>query len=168
MAAAIPAMMIASAVVSAAGAMSQAHAASAASNYNAQIATQNASAAAAQGQAASEAQARDSQRKIGSAIAAYGAAGVEAGAGSPSDVLADSSRQATLDNLSTQYNYKLKGLGYTDQAALDKSNASNATTSGYLSAAGSLIGGASKAYGMQQGGGTMMPNMGGGSYFNMG
>lgn len=157
-----PAFMIASAVVSAAGAMSQAHATAAADNYNAQIATQNASAAAAQGQAASEAQSRDAQRKIGSAIAAYGAAGVEAGAGSPSDVLADSSRQSTLDNLTTQYNYKLKGLGYTNQAELDKSNASSALTSGYLSAAGAIVGGASKAYGASAGGGsTMMPMMGG-------
>lgn len=147
--------------------MQQAHAQAAAQNYNAQIATQNASTTMAQGQAASDAQSREAERKMGAAVAAYGASGVDTGSGSPADVLADSARQATLDNLSTQYNYKLKALGYSDQATLDSSASSNSTTAGYLNAAGALVGGGAKAYGMNQGGGTAMPNMGGGSYFSM-
>jgi hypothetical protein len=154
-------LIVASAVIGAAGAIRSAQAQSAASNYNAQVATQNASIAESQGNAAAEAQQRDAQRRLGSTLAAFGASGVQTDTGSPVDVLTDSARQATLDNLTTRYNYK-RGLGYTTQAQLDSASASNATTAGYLSAAGSLVGGASKAYGMSQGGGgSAIPTFGG-------
>jgi hypothetical protein len=153
-------LMAASTAMAVAGAVKQGQAASQAANYNSQLATQNAGIAAAQGEAAAQAQSRDSQRRIGTEMAAYGASGVQMSDGSPADVLADSARSAALDNLTTRYNYQLKGLGYQDQASLESAQSSNASAAGYLSAIGSGIGGASRAYNMS-GGGTEIPSFGG-------
>ena len=153
-------LMAASTAMAVAGAVKQGQVESQAANYNSQIATQNAGIAAAQGEAAAQAQSRDSQRRIGTEMAAYGASGVQMSDGSPSDVLADSARSAALDNLTTRYNYQLKGLGYQDQASLESSQSQNASAAGYLSAMGSGIGGGSKLYNMS-GGGTPIPSFGG-------
>lgn len=142
--------------VSAASAMKQGQAQSQSAEYNAQVATQNSQIAAAQGEAAAQAQSRSSQRTIGAMTAAFGASGVQASTGSPSDVLADSVRSATLDNLTTRYNYKLKGMGYDNQATLDNATAKSASEGSYLSTAGALLSGYSKIY--SQGGGTGVPN----------
>ena len=154
-------MMAASTAMSVAGAVKQGQAASQAADYNAQLATQNAGIAAAQGEAAAQAQSRDSQRRIGATMAAYGASGVQMSDGSPSDVLADSARSAALDNLTTRYNYQLKGLGYQDQANLDASQSKNDSASGYLSALGAAAGGAAQTYKLNSGG-TAIPFFGGG------
>lgn len=138
---------VASTIMTAVGAIHQAQAQAGAAEYNAQIAQQNSQIADAQSAAASDAQQRDSQRKIGAAMAAYGASGVQMSEGSPADVLAESARMATLDNLTLKYNYKLRGLGYQNQAALDYSNASNYRMAGQLGATAALLGGASKAAG---------------------
>lgn len=142
---AMAAMAASSAAVSAAGAISSAQAQSSAADYNAQIAQQNAQIATSQGQAASEAQARSAAQQMGASVAAFGASGAETDTGSPTDVMASGVRQATLDNLTTQYNTQLKVAGQTDQANLDQSNASNAMTAGYFNATSSLLNGASKA-----------------------
>lgn len=159
MAAALPFLVIASAAVSAVGAVRQAQAAEAASNYNAQLARQNAQIAEAQGNAASEAQQRDSQRRLGAALAAYGASGVQTDTGSPTDVLADSARSAALDNATIKYNAKLRALGLQAQANLDEANATNSRTAGYINATSMLLSGAATAYGMR--GGSTPPNAGG-------
>lgn len=117
----------------------------AAANYNAQVAKQNSIIARQQGQAAMEAQSRDTQRTMGRAIAAYGASGVSGDTGSPMDVLADSARMAELDRLTIQYNSELKATGYEQQASLDFFKEKTARTSGYLNAAGDLYDSASKA-----------------------
>jgi hypothetical protein len=152
--------MAASTAMAVAGAVKQGQAASQAADYNSQLATQNAGIAAAQGEAAGQAQARDAQRRIGTEMAAYGASGVQMSDGSPADVLADSARSAALDNLTTRYNYQIKGLGYQDQASLESAQSENASAAGYLSALGAGIGGASKVYSMS-GGGTAIPSFGG-------
>lgn len=110
-----------------------------AQEYNASIARQNAVIAKQQGEAAAEAQSRNAQRTIGSAIAAYGASGVQGGDGSPVDVLADSARMASLDNLTIKYNYALKAQGYNNQASLDDAAAGYARTSSYLKAGASYM-----------------------------
>lgn len=119
------------------GALTQSSAQAGAARYNAQVAQQNAAIALDQGNAAAAAQNREARRKIGAAIASYGASGVDGSSGSPMDVLADSVRAATLDNLTVQYNYKLKALGYENQATLDKASAKNYETAGVLNAVGS-------------------------------
>lgn len=129
------------------GAIRQGQAASNAANFNAALAKQNADTADSQSIAASEAQQRDAQKKIGSAMAAYGASGVQMADGSPADVLGDSARMATLDNETLKYNYKLKGLGYMAQASLDSANGENSRTASYFNAAGSMLSGGSKVAG---------------------
>lgn len=132
-------LAIAGAVVSAVGAIQQGQSQAAAARYNAQIAQQNSVVAQQQGEAASEQQQIASRRKIGSMVASYGASGVDGGSGSPMDVLADSVRAATLDNLTLNYNYKLKSMGLDNQATLDESNAKNAATSGTLNGIGAAM-----------------------------
>ena len=147
MAAVVPIMMIASTALTAYGMVKQGQAASAAADYNSKVAGQNSQIAAAQGEAASQQQQRDTQRKMGAMMAAYGASGVQMSDGSPADVLSDSVRSATLDNLTLKYNYKLRGLGFQQQQTLDNMQSENALTSSYFSAAGAAISGGAKAYG---------------------
>jgi hypothetical protein len=61
------------------------------------------------------------------------------------DVLADSARQATLGKLSTQYDYKMKSLGYNDEASLQNSAAKNDLTGGLFSATSDMLSGAASA-----------------------
>ena len=121
------------------GAVKQGQAASAAESYNAKVNEQNAAAAEQQGAAAFEAQQRDAQRRIGAMTADYGASGASLTDSSASDVLRDSIRMATLDGLTTKYNYKLKGLGYVNEATLNKANAKNAKTSSYFDATSTAL-----------------------------
>jgi hypothetical protein len=146
MAAALPALQIAGTIFAAYGAIRQGEAQSSAAKFNAQVAQQNADAAAQQGDAAQQQQRRDAMRKLGLLQANFGASGLDPSTGSPLDVFADSVANATLDNQTVKYNYQMKALGYQNSASLDSAEADNATTSGYLSAAGTLLGGAGKAY----------------------
>ena len=130
--------------MSAVGTARQAQSQAQAKNYEAEVAAQNARIAQQQGEAAAELQAKEAQRKIGAMVAQYGAAGVDVSSGSPADVLADSVRSATLDNLTTKYNYQLKALDYTNQSNLDSDSASYYRTSGYFNAASDAVGTGSK------------------------
>ena len=123
-------------ILGALGSILQGEGAATAAEYNATIARQNAAIAAQQGEAAAQAQGRNAERHIGSMVAAYGASGVEGSSGSAMDVLADSARMSTLDNLTLKYNYALKGLGYENAAKLDDTNAAYSRTAGLLGAAG--------------------------------
>lgn len=142
---------IISGVISAIGAIRQGNAAYAAGTFNAKVAEANAVASEQQGQAAADAQQRDAQRRLGSMIAAYGASGVSSAEGSASEALADSVRMATLDNLTTRYNYQLRAADYRTEAELNKMNAKNARTAGYFSAASSLLGAFSGGVGSYSG-----------------
>jgi len=145
MAVAIPFIMLAAAAVGTYAAIKQSQAASDTADYNAKVATQNAAAATQQGLQAQQLQRQDAERKLGGMVANYGANGIDPGSGTATDVINDSISQATLDNLNIKYNYQLKALGYQNSATLDSSAASNDTTAGYLSAAGSALGGVSGA-----------------------
>lgn len=151
-------LAIAGAAVSAIGAIQKGQADAGAAKYNATIARQNSVVALQQGDAAVQAQNRDARRRLGSMKALYGASGVEGDTGSPLDVLADSTRMAELDALTTQYNYQLKSQGFDDQAALDDSNAKNSRTASYLNATSSLLN--SGAGAMNRSGGTSIPYFG--------
>ena len=143
---AVPLMAV-SAVVSAVGAVRTAQAQQNTLNYQAEVARQNALGAAQQGNAAAALQGRQNEQRLGAMRAAYGASGVTSDSGSAVDVLTSSASNMTLDNLTTQYNYKLKGLGYQDQAQLDQSGASNAMAAGYMNGTSDLLrGGSSAAY----------------------
>lgn len=145
MAVALPWIMAAAAAVSAVGAVKQGQAASDAANYNADIARQNAASAAQQGEAADAMLKRQQEQRMGAAIASFGAAGVDLTSGSPSDVLAENARQSTLDRLTQKYNYKMRALGYQDQAGLDDANAANSRTAGYFNGASAALQGTASA-----------------------
>jgi hypothetical protein len=117
----------------------------AAAKYNQAVAGQNAKAAQEQGAEAALQSQRQTAQKIGAMQANYGASGVDASTGTPLDVLTDSVRQGTLDQLTLKYDASLRGAGYSNTATLDGMEASNATTSGYLNAAGAALGGTAQA-----------------------
>lgn len=144
------ALTAAGTAVSAIGAVRSAQAQSSAANYNAQIAKQNADAAIAQGDVAAQQQAREAARQRGSAVALFGAAGVDASSGSPSDVLADSAREATLQQSTTRYNYNMRALGFMDQSELDSAQAKNSMRAGWLNMTSDILAGAGKMYGEGQ------------------
>jgi hypothetical protein len=150
------ALLVVGAALAAGGAIKSANAKAAAAKYNGQVADQNAMIATQQGEAAAQAQQRDAERRMGQSVAALGASGVALDTGSPTDVLADSARNAMLDNLTIRYNSSLRGTQFKDQANLDMAESKYDTTSGYLNAASSVIGAAGKAYGAGAGTGMSM------------
>jgi hypothetical protein len=144
MAAAIPALMISGALISAVGAMSAAKAQSQAASYNASISEQNATVAMDQAAANVAIQQKQAKQAEGSLIAQTGASGVTM-EGSPTDVLAMSVTNAALDEETIKYSGRLKALGFENQAVLDRVAAKTATQQGYLTAASSLLTGAGNA-----------------------
>jgi hypothetical protein len=137
---------IAATAVSAASAVAGGISQSRAADYSAQIAATNAAqaqAAAAQNAAIQAAQARQQQ---GAAVAAYGASGVDPGAGSPLDVLASSAYAAELDRQTILQRGRLQALGFEDQAALDRAASGTAIENGVGSAVGVLLAGGADYY----------------------
>ena len=143
MAAAVPYLAAAATVVSTVGAISSAKAQSDAMNYNADLARKNATIADQQSAEAMRRNEQDTYRKLGALRAGYGASGVGTD-GSPMDVLADSYTNAALDAENTKYQYKLKSIGYQNDANLDSANADNAMKSGYVNAASRALLGAAQ------------------------
>lgn len=128
------------AVIGAVSAVSQARQQQAASKYNEKVANQQATVANQVAESNAERQKRSAAKKIGSMEAAYAASGVSQ-EGSVIDVLEESSRNAELDRLNILHGGKLQALGYQNTAALNKAQGKNAMSAGYMSAAGTLIGG---------------------------
>lgn len=149
-------LLIVGAAMAAGGAIRSANAKAASAQYNGQIASQNAMIASEQGEAAAQAQQRDAERSMGRTVAAFGASGVQVNSGSPTDVMADSARNAMLDNLTLQYNASLRGTQFKDQANLDTAESKYDTTSGYLNASSDVIGALGKMYGAGAGTGMNM------------
>lgn len=125
-----------SAIGSAVGSIQQSNAQSNAAQYNADVAERNATIAQQQAKADADAQRRHALVKIGAARAMYGASGV-ALEGSPLDVLQNSAINAELDNQTILYKGKLRALGYTDSATLDRAGSGT----DYLGATGYLLSG---------------------------
>jgi FtsP/CotA-like multicopper oxidase with cupredoxin domain len=144
MAAAIPIMMVAGAVISAVGAMSAAKAQSQAATYNATIADQNAQVSLSQATADAVTQQKQARQVEGSLIAGYGASGVTI-EGSPTDVLQMSVTNAALDEANILYNGRLKATGFANEAELNRRAAKTAKEQGYYNAASSLLTGAGHA-----------------------
>lgn len=107
------------------GIQQQGEAAAQASEFNRNVDLQNAVYARFQGQQAADAQARSSAQTIASGRMSYGASGVTLDSGSAMDVLADSTRMATLDNLNLKFNAELQAKSYEMQASLEDQNATN-------------------------------------------
>lgn len=130
---------VAGAGVSAYGAYRQGQAQSAALDYNAQVAAQNA-------QATKEKAAYDveqSQRRakiiMGKQIAAYGKAGVDVGSGSPLEVLMMQAADAERDAYNIKYTADITSGRYLSQAGQLETQADNTMTAGYLNTGSSLL-----------------------------
>lgn len=150
MAAAIPFMMAASAVIGAIGAIQQGNAAKAAANYNATISTQNASIARSDAAAQATQIERENYLRLGTIRAAQGKAGGAAGAGSILDVLGDVAAQGELDKQFALYEGEQRARGFTNTAALDTFSGKQAQTAGYMKAGTELLSGGAKSYSAHQ------------------
>lgn len=117
---------------------------------NAEIAKQNADASLNAGNAAEGAKKLETGRRVGAALAAQGANGVDVGYGSPASLRGALQSEGDLDALTIRNNAASAALGYMQQSAgfstessLDKKSAANLALGGTLGVGASYIGGAS-------------------------
>ena len=129
---------VGSAVVGAMGAMQSAKAQSAAANYQAQVADRNAKVARQQAAVEQEDQRRENMRQLGAIRAAYGGSGLEM-AGSPLDVLEDTSMEQELDVQRIGYRGELRAIGEQDKANLARAEAENAKKAGAIGAMSAIF-----------------------------
>ena len=159
MGAALVPLMVASTVVSAIGAIQQGEAQAAsqraqaqANDFNATVARNNATIASDQANAKEEAQRRHFAALQGQAVAGVAQSGTGFD-GSNMDVLKQNAINNELDALTIRYEGQNQAKGLMAQSQLDtynasvnRMNASNAQTSGYLNAGANILSGASQAY----------------------
>jgi hypothetical protein len=130
-------MSIAGGLIQAYGIQRESEAQARASEFNAQVAAQNAEQAiliAAQ----EERRVRTLGRKqIGSMQAAYGASGIEGG--SSLDVLAESIANLELDAMNVKFSGQSKAANFRNEAAYERYRASETRSAGRISAAATLL-----------------------------
>lgn len=153
------AMTLGSAAMSAYGAYEQGQATSAADKYNAQLASknalvakQNATIAGQSGEAKAAASELHTRAATGAIKANEAASGVDVNSGSAVDVQSSAGALGELDALTVRSNATREAFGYETQgenldaqSALDRSEAANASTSGTLNAASTILGAAGQA-----------------------
>ncbi len=171
-----------SAAISGIGAIQQGNAASASAGYNAQIAAnnakiakQNAGFAGAEGEYNVGAQGARTAAQVGTTLANQGASGIDVNSGSAVSVRESEAKVGMLNALNIRseaarkaYGYQTEGVSDTAQSQLDKSQAASAKTGGYLSAAGTVLGGVGNAglnYGKFMAGGDPTGGITGSNYF---
>lgn len=140
------AAIIASTAASAATAVYSGVQAAQQQNFQHDMAMRNADIQKAQSEAAADTARRKAERKLGQIGGAYVKAGIDPSVGSPVDVLADSAGEAALDVANIRYGGKMGVDQSYLQAAIAKSNARDAMTSGFIGAGTSLLTGATKLY----------------------
>lgn len=154
------ALMIGSTLMSAVGTIQQANAQSKAARYNAQVSEMNATLAERRARDAMERGAREEQKKrqevagiLGQQRASMAANGLDLGFGSPLDLMIDTAVAGEMDALTIRsntyreaYDYRVDAAGRRADAGLQRAQASAAKTGGYLSAAGTLLGGGASAW----------------------
>jgi len=146
MAAAIPFIMAAGAVMSAVGALQQGQAAKQAADYNSTIATQNAQIAR-QNAADKAMQAdRETYLRLGAIRANQGASGGNSGEGSVLDVIGDVAAQSELEKQQIVYQGEMQARGFTNDSTLDTFTGETQQRVSYWKAGGELLSGGSKAY----------------------
>jgi len=121
---------------------------------NALIAKNNADSSLMSGQAAESASRMQTSLRVGQALAAQGANGVDVNFGSPAAVRGSLINEGDLDALTIRHNAAVNALGYIQQsqdfsatARADQLAGANTLVGGTLNAASTLIGGASSLYG---------------------
>lgn len=146
-AAVIPYIVAASAVVSAVSSIQQGKAAKAAADYNATISLQNAEISRSNARAEAGQISRENYLRLGAIRAAAGRNGGVSGEGSVLDVLGDVAAQGELEKQQALYQGELGARGYTNTATLDRIQGKSAQRAGYLKAGTDLLSGGASAYG---------------------
>lgn len=154
------ALTLAATAIGAVGQVQQAQATAASNKYNAQVQEMNATLADRRAKDAIERGAVEEQRKRqqvaqlqGQQKAAMAANGVDLAFGSPLDTIVDTAVLGELDALTIRsntyresYDYQVQAVNARAGATMSNMAASAAETGGWLSAAGTVLGGAGKAY----------------------
>jgi multidrug efflux pump subunit AcrA (membrane-fusion protein) len=143
MAAAIPFVMIAGAAISAMGSMQAARAQQTAANYNARLEETNAVVALNQSTADAVRFRAQADKLHGELIAGFGASGL--GMEGTESVLADSVKNARLDEETIKYKGRLRSMGFYNSATLDRFSGENAVEQGQTMAASQFISGVGPA-----------------------
>lgn len=146
MAAAIPWIQGAAAVVGALSAIQQGRAAQAAANYNATINAQNAEISRADAAMEATQVQRENALRLGAIRANQGASGGAAGEGSVLDVLGDVAAQGELERQFVLYQGEQRARGFTNTAQLDRYSGRQARSASYMRAGTELLSGGAKAY----------------------
>jgi len=147
-------------VISGVGQMQAANAQAKAAEYNAKVQDMNARIAERQARDAIERGQDEEQRKrmevqriLGQQKAAMAANGVDLTFGSPMDVIVDTAVLGELDALTIRsnayreaYQYRVDAANRRAGATMNRMEASAARTGGFLSAAGTILGGVGDAY----------------------
>lgn len=136
---------VASAAVSAAGAMQAANAQAEAAKYNEKVQEQNARTAKEQAAAVAGQKMRENNQRLATGRAAATQNGFEL-SGSPMDVIDQANSQGYLDYLTAIYEGKVAATGYQNNAELYRMEAANARKAGAIGAGSVLLSGVSDAY----------------------
>jgi len=131
--------------MSAMGQMQAGKQSAAASRYNAQLAIQQADATRTSGKLAEYQQNKRDAQVIGMQRAVSAKSGVSF-TGSPIMVLKDSLANANLNMMVNRYNTEVEARSYESQAKIDRRMASNAESSGMMSAGATILGGVTKLF----------------------
>jgi len=131
-------------ILGAGGAIRQGNANAGVANYNATIADQNAQLMDQQGAEAERRSLVNSRKIIGMGEADAGASGITGGTFQA--ILRNSAAQGELNALTIKNNADIKATAFRNEAGLDRYRAGNATTTGNINAATSLLGTVSGQY----------------------
>lgn len=145
MGAAVVPLLVFSSLVTAGGAIMSGQQQAAASEYNAEVAEQNAVAAKQKAAYEEEAHRQNLKKIMSSQRALYGASGVDI-EGSPLLVMEDTAAQGELDALAIRYGGDVAAAQQRSAANLYRMQGRNAKMSGFWNAGSSLLSGASKYY----------------------
>lgn len=145
MAQAIPYLFAGGTALSVVGDIYSANTARKAANFNAGIADQNATIARQAAELDATQIDRERRLALGTMVASQGASGGVM-TGSVLDIISDTSAQYALQKSNTLYQGELKARGYKLSAKQYRRQGRQAQISGYLSAAGDLLGGGANTY----------------------
>lgn len=135
----------------AAGSMQQAKSTSEVAKFNADTANLQAEAAQKEGYAAEERQLAKVKQIRAQQEVIMGAGGLDPTTGTAVQVLDQTTKMGTLDALTLRTNAARQAWGYTTQSINSELQGALARTAGYFGAAGTLLSGGARAYGLYKG-----------------
>ena len=139
---------LAASAVTAAGAIQQGKTQGEIANFNADTARFQAEAAQTEGYAAEERQLSKLKQIRAQQEVIMGAGGLDPTTGTAAQVLDQTTKMGTLDALTLRTNAARQAWGYSTQATNSELQGASARTAGYFGAAGTLLSGGARAYGL--------------------